>query len=189
MSTPTNIAAVEAEARLLVDDPLAAPEWLLDLIHTTGINVRLRSRAAGHPSLSASVVFQQILTGAPGSDFLLACTTCQDVLDLYADTDEPLKRCMVAFNPATSPVTLERLATDRDYRVRINAGLNGSLSTATRVRLALHDDDDRVRAEVHWAMTTANGRDILDGARYAVTSDEQVCGQDAVESRVLAWGG
>ena len=173
----------------MLDDAGVTADQLLAIVAATGLSVRVRAGAAGHPALTGRDVLNIVQTNHPRADFILACTTQPDVLDLMADHHREMTRCIVAFNPAVSALTLEQLADDARYTVRVNAGLNGNLSRATRSRLALHDEDVRVRTEVHWAITTTQGRAVLEGARFAVCRQPRGASADPVESRVLAWGG
>lgn len=178
-------SATAAAARSLLDDPDVTAGQLFELVSCAGLSVRLRAEAAGHPVLTALDVLSIVQRSRPPADFVLACTTRMDVLDLMADDTRHTTRAIAAFNPATSAATLQRLASDPHHAVRVNAGLNGNLPTSTRTRLARHDPDPRVREEVLWAMTTAQGRAVLDGARYATLDTDPT----DEESRVLAWGG
>lgn len=185
MSQATQPDGTCEDNRGYLEDPNVTADTLLAHITDTRNDLRQRVKVAAHPNLSTRDVLKLIDDRGAGWDFVLSCTELTGVLDLFADNSDPYVRCLVAFNPATPTPVLERLANDTDLRVRVNAGMNGNLTTATRVLLARHDPDDVVRDQIHWVMTTSQGREVLNGARFALyTADAN---ETPSEHRVLAW--
>jgi hypothetical protein len=76
------------------------------------------------------------------------------------------------------------LASDPEPGVRANAVCCPQLPRSERAAIANRDPDRDVREFTRWLMTTARGRDILEGQRYAQIPGES----NGVVARVVTYG-
>ena len=159
---------------------------LVAIFVSSGSSQRARSTALNHPNMSSRRVDQIVAMGGSPAERALAMTTDTGVLERWAASPDPYMRALCAFNPATSGSVLMDLVGDPEPVVRVNAAMNGGLPRSERVRVALHDPEEAVREQVMWTMTTVGGRDILDGARYAILQDDDGGGEPE-EYRVLVY--
>ena len=169
----------------LASDDVTEDE-LVAIFVSTSASQRTRCAALNHPRMSSRRVGQIVAMGGTPAERALAMTMDTGVLEHWAASPDPYVRALCAFNPATPGSVLMELVGDIEPVVRVNAAMNGGLPRSERVQVALHDPEPAVREQVVWTMTTVGGRDILEGARYAVLRDDDG-GEAPEEYRVLVY--
>ncbi len=160
------------------------PQQLLKIFINAMGSPQLRQLVIQHPDMSTDPLIQFIQTHELG-DLALSMTADRGVLMHFAQDVNPQFRAIVAFNADVPEDLAEVLAKDLHQGVRVNAVYAPSLRVSTRVRLSRHDASAEVRDEAWHALTTVNGRAMVDGARLATHDFDDSEGSDSTEDREI----